>query len=643
MLPPEAKEDDTFGASAPARTVDAPEETKPSCWSRACGARLEKKTGAWYWRRERLTTVVASMAILCVVGDALLASAAPYVIRQAHKTLGGLQTLTEITATATHLHSVHLRELEEVFGRKTRIVCEANALDDTMAEFRHVCDMDLVNHLRLNVNGFFDAVDDWASEVEQDQLNCSREMHFWDMGAGWFGDAFGCRLTCNLNDWARSARVTVNEEWGPDSALDFPLELSLAVKAVTDQIVELEALINDALAVIGVGSWEDDELQENAERVVQFRKTAMDASKGLEYAIDCFETLGATLAPASDDALSLAPTVTPAPTANGTVYRNSTYTPCRLKKEFKSLSDVYGGYREVMKISTQLLDFVHSFSRFLEHIPDWLVSLLVAFCILPHVLISIFIHRVVYKREVDKMWFLGCAAVEARCCPNRYARRVVESERRYNDSVKDPQTGERPPMPKRRASKKLAVAKAAVCDESYVVRFWLLYATANFLLLFALGIVMFLLVLVFLTDDVAMCSFLYRKSQPVKAAVRKMLRTARGSCFRHEARTARHIRGFSNHDVDVQCNANTHGLNAEMKVLVPIAATFLLVGNWFLCQWMPAHGPRRNHEASPRPRPASTFRDDADPPRRRLAASPRLAVDVPRTKSNREASLLRRN
>ena len=69
------------------------------------------------------------------------------------------------------------------------------------------------------------------------------------MGAGWFGDAFGCRLTCNLNDWARSARVTVNEEWGPDSALDFPLELSLAVKAVTDQIVELEALINDALAV----------------------------------------------------------------------------------------------------------------------------------------------------------------------------------------------------------------------------------------------------------------------------------------------------------------------------------------------------------------------------------------------------------
>ena len=119
----------------------------------------------------------------------------------------------------------------------------------------------------------------------------------------------------------------------------------------------------------------------------------------------------------------------------------------------------------------------------------------VAFCILPHVLISIFIHRVVYKREVDKMWFLGCAAVEARCCPNRYARRVVESERRYHDSGKDPQTGERPPMPKRRASKKLAVAKAAVCDESYVVRFWLLYATANFLLLFALGIVMFLLVL----------------------------------------------------------------------------------------------------------------------------------------------------
>ena len=148
---------------------------------------------------------------------------------------------------------------------------------------------------------------------------------------------------------------------------------------------------------------------------------------------------------------------------------------------------------------------------------------------------------------------------------------------------------------------------------------------------------------VFLTDDVAMCSFLYRKSQPVKAAVRKMLRTARGSCFRHEARTARHIRGFSNHDVDVQCNANTHGLNAEMKVLVPIAATFLLVGNWFLCQWMPARGPRRNHEASPRPRPASTFRDEADPRRLRLAASPRLAVDVPRTKSNREASLLRRN
>ncbi|KAH8048381.1 hypothetical protein JL721_11941 [Aureococcus anophagefferens] len=488
--------------------------------------------GGFYWRRESVLLFVSCMFLGCVLGDFLLATSIPTILRQAKK-----------SAKAEE----YGQEYETIFGYKSHVECAINVVKRQVEEVATNCTDYQARRTRMAVEAFWNETEAWLHRIESGSLNCSRRTRDYD----------------NMS-WV---------EW-----VDYAEDLSDSVGEFADAIVALEDSMNEVTADMGISNYQQETAcdggdasgyldgvdstgtlcddYEEADRYINFARKARSASDSVGDVSDCLQRLYGV-----DDDATFPPTTNTA----------------KLFKGIVQLIDMVA--HMLMDVNVDLVILVYV-GLMLLHGLMLLFILYVVYC--PGLGVNEFIYYLYdesYKRVM----------------PKRYERRCRELVDAANAAFADT-AGARASKNYNMAYKmaRKSVAAESACDVHYVVRFWLIYLFID-VLLFVCGLLILFHFVIIAMGNKATCRAVFDLLPGIKASLRIFKETAEKSCFFELSDSAYGTHRWYASEIEEDCDVEIQSaLIKAMRgdrgdaAIITIATILLCVGHWCLIHWLPA-------------------------------------------------------